>query len=105
MYVNIHSSYCVVVSTDQVYFVCIVATTHAVNQSIQVHSITKDVNILCWALAKNHKEWWYKYQEETSIDCLPNPFMAALSLLQSVSALNEGYGFTVPSADGSPQEV
>jgi len=47
MYVNIHSSYCVVVSTDQVYFVCIVATTHAVNQSIQVHSITKDVNILC----------------------------------------------------------
>jgi len=43
MYVNIHSSYCVVVSTDQVYFVCIVATTHAVNQSIQVHSITKAV--------------------------------------------------------------
>ena len=43
----------------------------------------------------------HKYVELSIYTSIPNPFMAVLRVLASVSALKEGYGFTVPSVGGS----
>ena len=42
----------------------------------------------------------YVYIELSIITSIPSPFMAVLRVLASVSALKEGYGFTVPSVGG-----
>ena len=39
--------------------------------------------------------------ELSIVTSIPSPFMAVLRVLASVSALKEGYGFTVPSVGGS----